>query len=139
MAERWYLGNAHQLQAFTDHAKDHLPFTIELVRKVRNADQNALFHAVLREVQAQKRDESIEEIKRYCKLHFGVPILRSDDPTFCALYDKAIKDTLSYEEKLLAMDVLPVTSRMDTEQMSRLIDNVVRHYTAEGYSVRMPD
>lgn len=63
--------------------------------------------------------------KDYCKLHFGVPILRADpnDSTFRDFYDENIKH-LPYESKLKFMRYIPITSIMNTEQMSKYLDSM---------------
>ena len=64
-----------------------------------------------------------------------MPILRAGNEKFKALYDKSIRPYLTYEEKLLAMDILPVSSLMTKPQCSEYIDVMIRDYTALGYSV----
>jgi hypothetical protein len=142
MGERWFLNNDERIDGFIRYVRGKAsagePVTVEFVRPGRNPDQNALLHTILREVSRQKGDETAEELKRYVKLVFGVPELRATDAPFRKMYDESIKPHLTYENKLEAMDILPVTSRMDTEQFSRLIDSVVRHYSSEGYTIDMP-
>jgi hypothetical protein len=71
-------------------------------------------------------------------LRFGIPILRTGNPDFKAMYDKAIRATLSYEEKLKAMEFLPVTRLMDKAQFSEFLDTVIREYSKQGVSILMP-
>ena len=97
----------------------------------RGLSQNALSHVWYNQVDKQFCTE-IGSSKRMCKLHFGVPILRGEDEGFRKLYDKAFKHILSYEEKLKAMDYLPVTSLMNKEQMSRYLEAVQIHYAQHG-------
>lgn len=104
----------------------------------RSLDQNALSFALYEQVAKQKTDESIQEIRRYCKLHHGVPILRRDDEKFRAMYDKAMKHHLDYEEKLAAMEFLPVTSLMGKKQFSEYLDEVIRDYSQNGYCLVHP-
>ena len=63
-----------------------------------------------------------------CKLHFGVPILRAEDPDFREFYDAGMKSVLSYEQKLKAMRFVPVTSIMTQDQFDRYAHEVQDHY-----------
>lgn len=139
MAERWFLDNEHKIDSFLTHVRQKIadgePCTVEFCNPSRSDRQNALFHALISEIAKQKKDESTEEIKRYVKLRFGVPILRSQSDGFRAMYDKAIKGSLTYEEKLEAMEFLPVTSQMDKNQMTELIDAIAKHYSEQGFDL----
>jgi hypothetical protein len=79
-------------------------------------------------VARELREDDERGVKRFCKLHFGVPILRAEDDEFREAYDGSILRVLSYEQKLVAMDMLPVTSRMNTTQLKRYTDDVQDHY-----------
>lgn len=87
----------------------------------RSLTANALSHVWYSDI-AKAWGESELYARCYCKLHFGVAILRAELPTFRELYDKAIKNALSYEEKLKAMKILPVTRLMNKEQMCRYLN-----------------
>lgn len=110
----------------------------ELVPEKRSLDQNAMFYALYTQIAAQAGDQSVKDVRRECKLTIGVPILRASDPEFKLLYDKCIKDALTYEEKLAAMDVLPVTRRMDKKQGTEYIDTILRDYSKQGYALINP-
>lgn len=141
MPERWNVSNPDQLKRLNEHLAAKLDegksTLLEFVDNERNSDQNSLFHAILREVAKQKGDESVNDIKRYVKLTMGVPILRASDAKFRELYDDTIKGSLSYEQKLEAMDILPVTSRMGKKDFATLIDDVIQHYTQQGYRIKI--
>jgi len=111
----------------------------ELVPEKRSLDQNAMFYALYSQIAAQAGDQSVKDVRRECKLTIGVPILRASDPEFKALYDKCIKDALTYEEKLASMDVLPVTRRMDKKQGTEYIDTILRDYSKQGYALINPN
>ena len=96
--------------------------------KGRSLDQNAISHAWYEQVARELREDDPRGVKRYCKLHFGVPILRAEDAEFRESYDGSILRTLSYEQKLVAMDLLPVTSIMTTAQLSKYMADVQEHY-----------
>lgn len=95
--------------------------------KPRSLSQNALA-AVWYEQLARERGETPESAKAECKLRFGVPILRAQEEDFRVMYDSAIKHTMSYEQKLAVMRFLPVTSLMNTTQLSQYLQDVQRGY-----------
>lgn len=95
--------------------------------KDRSLDQNAISHAWYEQVAQETREDDAAGVKRYCKLHHGVPILRAEDDEFREFYDVAIKG-LTYEQKLKAMDFLPVTSLMTVKQLSAYLEAVRDDY-----------
>lgn len=107
--------------------------------KGRSLDQNAISHAWYAQVARELREDDERGVKRFCKLHFGVPILRAEDDEFRQVYDGAIRERLSYEDKLAAMDILPVTSRMTTAQLSRYMEDVQAHYSKHGVTLGFPE
>ena len=111
---------------------------IQLVPPKRSLSQNAISHAIYAQIAGWFEDQSVQEVRAECKLHFGVPILRGSNEKFRAMYDKAIRETLTYEEKLAAMEFLPVTSLMDKAQFSEYLDTVIREYSKQGISIVMP-
>jgi len=106
------------------------------VGKQRSIPQNSLIYALYAEIARQQEGEDTQTIMRYCKLTLGVPILRAVDEQFRAFYDKSVRMTLSYEEKLEAMDFIPVTSLMKTKQGTKYIDSVIEHYAANGVHIQ---
>lgn len=100
--------------------------------KRRSDDQNAISHAWYEQIARELREDDALGVKAYCKLHFGVPILRADDADFRAFYDAAIRSSLTYEQKLEAMSFVPVTSLMSTDQLSRYLEAVQHHYATRA-------
>jgi len=104
----------------------------------RTLDQNSMFYALYQQIAAQAGDQSVNDVRRECKLRHGVPILRAGNEQFKAMYDKAMLHSLNYEEKLQAMDILPVTRLMTKEQGTTYIETILREYSAQGYSLIHP-
>lgn len=130
---RLTINSETSLQAAIGHLREQFRerryLTLSLKEgKGRSLDQNAISHAWYEQVAAELREDTALGVKRFCKLHFGVPILRAEDEEFRAAYNGALLRTLSYEQKLLAMDVLPVTSRMSVKQLSAYLDAMQQHY-----------
>lgn len=138
MSQRWTLNTKEQLGFFVKHLEERIKegkrTTVSFSGEGRTVEQNAMLHALIRQIAAQKGDESEVEVKRYVKLHIGVPILRENDE-FREAYDRLIKKKFSYEEKLAAMDLIDVTSEMTKEQFGILIDEATRHFAQQGFEV----
>ena len=99
--------------------------------KHRTLPQNSFSHAIYADVAKHKGDESPEEIKCYCKLTFGLPILsRSDNKEKAERYTGLLEtlEPLSYEWQLKLMRSIPVTSEMTTAQCVEYTEEVMRHY-----------
>lgn len=113
--------------------KEHRYVKMTLVEgKHRSLSANAISHVWYAAISKELGEQTPEEVRCECKLRYGVPILRAEDPDFRAMYDRAIKPHLSYEEKLQAMRFLPVTSLMSREQMRRYLDTIQSEYAKRG-------
>ena len=105
--------------------------------KKRSLSQNDISHAWYEQLAREMREDDAEGWKSYCKLHHGVPILRTEDEDFRATYDKAIRP-LSYEQKLAVMKILPVTSLMTKAQLSKYLEAVQADFRAKGVWLEFP-
>lgn len=99
--------------------------------KKRKISKNSLSHVWYDEISKQRLDETATYYRHYCKLHFGVPIMRRDSEAFREVYDRLIKP-LDYEAKLNAMFMIQVTSLMDEKQMTEYLDQMQRHFADKG-------
>lgn len=99
--------------------------------KDRSLKQNNFTHAWYEEIARAFPEDDARGWKRFCKLHLGVPILRSEDEDFREKYDQSIKK-LKYENKLIAMDIMPVTSIMTKAQLTKYADDVQAHFKKQG-------
>lgn len=119
-----------------------LPFTVELADgRKRSTEQNRLQRLWLNEIAEQAGDRTAEEVRGEAKLRFGVPILRSEDEVFREKYDRLIRP-LPYVAKLeLMMEPIdfPVTRLMTSDQTTRYLDAIYRHYTEHGFALTQPD
>ena len=131
---------AANLHAFVMSAFPGKELRVEVYRYVkrRTGEQNALAFAWYAEVAAKHAQESARDVRRYCKLHHGVPIMRTDDAEFRDAYDAVIKP-LAYELKLIAMDHWPVTSLMDTVELSLYLEAIQQDYQRQGVFLEFPD
>lgn len=118
-----------------------LPMTVEITAgKHRTNEQNRLQRKWMKEIAEQLGDRTAEEVRGWCKLHIGVPILRDQNEKFRAGYDRVIKP-MSYEDKIEAMMEplsFPVTSQMTTKQKTEYLDKVFGYFTERGIALTVP-
>lgn len=138
--QQWSLNSEAALQNFLVEARSRIdagkPVTVCFCEALRSPDQNSMFHGLVKDVSALKKDESEAEIKRYCKLHFGVPLARENEK-FRSKYDQSVKN-FDYSTKLLCMDLLPVTSLLSKRQFSIMLEQILAHYAEAGYPIPLP-
>jgi len=100
----------------------------------RSMPQNDISHAWYAEAAKTLRDDTANGIRAYCKLHYGIPILRADDAEFKEKYDRIIRD-MPYAQKLELMAEpfdFPVTRLMNKAQMKTYLDSVYVYLTGRG-------
>ena len=100
--------------------------------QMRSQLQNQISHVWYQQLGRELREDDTLGWKCFCKLNFGVPILRAEDDEFREFYDLTIKRNLSYEEKLQAMKFMPVTSRMDKKQIGSYLETMQNHFRTKG-------
>lgn len=118
-----------------------LPFTANVTKgKNRSVEQNRLQRLWLNEAAEQLGDRTAEDIRGYCKLTLGVPMLRAENEDFAEKYDAIVKP-LPYEQKLAIMMEpldLPVTRIMTSEQKGRYLDAMCQHFLEQGLVLSDP-
>ena len=107
--------------------------------KDRTLDQNALWFAMYQRIAQMTQIGDIEDARRYCKLHFGVPIMRNADADFRDGWNRMFLH-LEYEQKLDLMgpcaifgpDGFPVTRLFDRAQGIAYTDKIAAEFSAKG-------
>lgn len=111
-----------------------LPFTAEVVKgKRRSVEQNRLQRRLINEI-ASQTDQTPEEVRAFCKLTIGVPILRAGNELFAEKYDRLVKP-MPYESKLEVMAEpidFPVTRLMTTAMKTQFLEEIYRVFYAQG-------
>jgi len=119
-----------------------LPLTVTLSKGgKRTLRQNKLQRLWVNEIAEQLGDRTPEEVRGYCKLTIGVPILRAEHEGFRERYD-AIVRPLPYEQKLaLMMEPMdfPITRLFSTNQHTRYLDGIVKHFSEKGIALTIPE
>lgn len=103
----------------------------------RSDAQNRLSHKWYAERSIDTGLSPIEE-KNYCKLIHGCPILIAEDDDFASFYNEALAP-LSYEAQLRAMVWVPVTSTMNTKQMSVYMNQMDEEAASVGIMLSRPE
>ena len=106
--------------------------------KARSLDQNSISHAWYEQLARELREDDALGHKCYCKLHHGVPILRAEDEEFRTAYDATIKG-MTYEQKLQVMRLLPITSLMVKDQLSKYLEAMQADYSRRGVRLEFPE
>ncbi len=133
----------------TDRQRAHIaiddqfpPFKMSISKgSKRSIEQNRLMWMWMKEASEQLKEYTATEYQAYCKLHFGIPILRGEDEGFKDAYDDVLKH-LTYEQKLRAMSPpldFPVTRLMKTGQLTRFLDDVYDHFKGLNVWLTEPD
>lgn len=138
MAEYIFNGDINDFNAWLrHHVQPGIKYVVTLKKhtKKRSINQNDQTFVWYEQLAQELPEEDELGWRRFCKLHFGVGILRAHDAEFRELYDKCIKSTLSYEEKLKAMDYLPVTSLMTSDQLNLYLEAMREHFLKRGVSL----
>ena len=144
--KRWVKNEDEQALLMTFIGNMELPLTVTIQQGViekRSNDQNRLQRLWINEAEEQG-DMTAEEYRAYCKLHFGVPMLRNENDTFAEIYDSKIRDRVppySYEQKLEFMAVpfdMPVTRMMTVKQHDKYLNMMYNHFTSLGMLLTIP-
>jgi hypothetical protein len=128
---------------FNELKQQKLPFTVNLIKgDSRSLAQNRLQRMWLNEI-ADYTGSSPEEIRGWCKLHLGIPIMREHEGFRKAWASNIKKGGLNYDQKIALMMEpldLPVTRLMTTEQKTRYLDQMWLHFTEKvGVTLTNPE
>lgn len=106
--------------------------------KDRSLDYNALSHCWYQQVADELREDTALGVKNFCKLNFGIPILRAEDDEFRTFYDAGMKLSLNYEQKIKAMAYMPVSSLLTQKQFDQYARAMQEHYRTRGVVLEFP-
>ena len=121
-------------ELFTKNPSAAFRLTVIDWKKKRSLPANAAYNAWIAPI-AEHMTLTIPQATRYIKFTFGLPILFADED-FGAVIGEGLNAEgffqLSYADKLLRMEGLPVTRLFDTKMHNRLRDDLQYHYGLEG-------
>lgn len=107
--------------------------------KDRTLDQNSLWFALYQRIAEMTQIGDVEDARRYCKLHLGVPIMRRACDDFRRGWNQVFLH-LDYEQKIELMgpcalfgpDGFPVTRLFNRAQGIEYTNRIVDEFTARG-------
>jgi hypothetical protein len=107
--------------------------------KDRTLDQNTMFFALYKRIAEMTEIGDLEDARRYCKLHFGVVIMRKESQEFLHGWNQMFLH-LPYETKLELMgpcamfgpDGFPVTRLFNRAQGIAYTNQIVDEFRAKG-------
>ena len=117
--------------------KNHYSMKISTDNESRSDKQNRLsfkWYQLLGAITGHGKDYE----RHTCKLHYGIPILRRDDADFNRHYKVSLLN-LTYEQKLEAMEYLPVTSLMSVKQFAEYLNTVDMESANKGHALPHPE
>ena len=142
MTTRWVETEYDRKMLLRFIEKHKLPLSVDIqAERHRTTRQNRLQRQWMNDIAAQTQGHDAEYWRGYCKLHFGVPIMRADSEAFQQIYDEVIRP-LPYEHKLRIMTVpidLPVTRDMNSKQRTAYLDAVQKHFAEQGIVLTDPE
>ena len=106
--------------------------------KIRSLSTNDMIYAIYTQVTKQKEDVGMIDIRRKCKLDWGVPLLKGSNKKFRHYLELSMFDLLPYDQQLESMDILPVSSLMSPKVASEYIDTMIREYSQHGLCLTHP-
>ena len=123
--------------------KNHaVPFAISIYEgHKRTLAQNRLQRLLVNEIASQWPGVTTEEVRAYCKLTIGIPILREASEVFREKYDRLLKP-MTYSQKIELMQEpidLPVTRIMTVAQKTDYINKIYEHFTEKGFYLTRPE
>ena len=122
-------------------SQDDYPMTITITKgDNRSKRQNRLAQKWFSDIARHVEDQTREDVRAYCKMRFGVPILRAENEAFRQKYDKVFGN-MAYEETLEAIQVfdLPVTRLMTVKQMTAFMDEMQIQWSRLGVRLTDPE
>lgn len=118
-----------------------LPFTNETVDgERRTSQQNRLMNKWYQEIGEQLGDRTTQQVRAYCKLRFGVPILYADSELFRDTWDRIFRP-MEVEQRLEIMlppIELPITSMFTVKQETQYMDALQMFAAELGVRLTQP-
>ena len=110
---------------------------VKIATGQRSLPSNALSYQWYKSVSLQTSDTP-QEVRAFCKLHYGVPIMLAESKLFAEKYNESVRRVLTYEQKLSVMYLIDVTSLMNQDQMNRYLNTMQQEYANRGVILETP-
>ena len=129
--EFWKVRNEYQLKNLIAEIEKKFDELRNIQVQISDGRKRSLGQNDLKEVQyeyiAAQLGEPVNDVRREAKYLIGCRILCRDDPEFKEFCKVALSH-LNHEQRLKAMDIVPVTRRMTKTQAREYIDGVYKHW-----------
>jgi len=113
-------------QIIKDMFQKHKYLRVKIQEGSRTLDQNHWIYQAYSMIATQTGDTPTQ-VRRYCKLTFGLVILFSDDEEAAKRWRTMLR-SITHEEKLEAMDQVDVTSSFTVKEGSTYIKSIIDNY-----------
>ena len=115
------------------------PYEVEIreYAKKRSLAQNRLIYLHFSQI-AEQMFETPTETRARLKLLYGVPILLAENKTFAERW-LGVTENLSHEQKLQAIQLIPITSIMTVKQLSKFIEAYMTDHELSGIVLAHPE
>jgi len=110
--------------------------------KKRSLSANAQQHVWYGQVAEYHDDQIPLDIKRVCKIMFGLQITLASkklEPVASFLIEKLNYYRYSYENKLKLMDVIVHTSEFSTKESNKYMEQILNFYNSNGLNIGYQD
>jgi hypothetical protein len=131
----------NQLMQEAFKVEGSLKVTIEPWSDKRTLSANAQIYVWYAQI-AKKDGESVDVVRNFCKLMFGLPILMGNPSISGKLkwtLDKIGFFGWQHEQQCNFMDMLAVSSLMTTKEHNQYRDNILAYYNKNGYALDYQD
>jgi hypothetical protein len=115
-----------------------IPCTASLAKGIRRSQQQS---RTVEKWYAQIGDETGQapiEVKAECKLRYGLPIISTQNAAWVTEW-APLFEPFDYARRLKLFEVIPMTSKFTTRQMSEYMDAVQRVYRGMGIALIDPE
>lgn len=135
MMQRWDLTSKFKLDQFYAAALEQIeiqdPWAVQITKPSRSISQNAMIYLLYAKIASQQEGWTEKQVRDYCKLHYGVGILKSHNPEWAEEYDQYIKGE-PYEKKLWLVGQMDITSLFDKDQATDYINTIIQEWGRQG-------
>lgn len=109
--------------------------------KKRSLRANSQYHVWIPDI-SNFICEDIKTTTNMCKLDFGLPIILADPqlgPKLKFILDRVNFNNMTREQQVNFMEMIQVTSLMDTKQHNKMRDDMVYYYQTAGLNIGYQD
>ena len=115
-----------------------MPCTASLAKGVSRSNQQSRTVEKWYAQIGQETGQLPVQVKAECKMRYGLPIMLTENAAWVAEW-APIYEPFDYARRLKLFEVIPLTSKLTTRQMSRYMDAVQMTYRQMGIALIDPE